>query len=379
MANTDRTADVAIVGAGIIGLAHAQEAARRGYRVVVFERHPRAVGASVRNFGMVRPIGSAPGRMHDIALRSREGWMEAARRAGFWHDPVGSMTVAYHDDEQAVLEEFAREAPQRGYDCTLLDAAGVMEHTRAVQPGGLRGGLWSPLDVIVDPREAVAALPQYLEAEHGVRFLFGTPVTAVELPHIQAGGQTWTADRVVVCCGAEFETLYPQVLAESGITRCKLQMMRTEPQPGGWRMGPMLMTGLSLRHRAAFAVCPTLPELRHRVGRDHPDLDRFGIDILISQNGLGELTIGDSHEYGLSPEPFDNPEIDRLILEQVEAFLAAPSLRIAQRWHGVYAKHFNMELMEFRPEPNVRIILGPSGAGMTTAFGLPHYTFAEWN
>lgn len=374
----NRIADIAVVGAGILGLAHAHEAARRGYRVVVFERNPRATGASIRNFGMVRPIGIAPGRLHDIALRSRQGWIDTAERAGFWHGKVGSVTVAYHEDEWSVLEEFAESAKERGYECKLLSPAQVLERAHSVIPKDLRGGLWSPLEVIVDPREAVSTLPKYLNSEFGVHFHFGTPVTAIEPPRVHAGGTVWTVGKIVVCSGTDFETLYPQTFAKSGITRCKLQMMRTEPQPNGWRMGPMLMTGLSLRHYAAFAACKSLSRLKERIAKNQPQLDRYGIHILIAQNGQGELTLGDSHQYGLSPEPFDDPEIDRLILAQVESFLAAPSFKIAQRWHGIYAKHFTMEIIRFEPEANVRIVLGPSGAGMTTAFGLPEETFAEW-
>src|SRR5919201_4720332 len=99
--------DDAVVGAGILGLAHAYHLARRGRRVAVFERGPRAQGASVRNFGMIWPIGQAPGRMHRLALRSRDHWLDVLRAADLWHAQTGSLHLAYRDDEAAVLREFA--------------------------------------------------------------------------------------------------------------------------------------------------------------------------------------------------------------------------------------------------------------------------------
>ena len=105
--------DVAVVGAGILGLAHAYHLARRGLKVVVFERHPRAQGASVRNFGMIWPIGQPSGPMYQLARRSRELWLEVLTASGLWHAPSGSLHVAYHEDEDQVLREFAGEAAPR--------------------------------------------------------------------------------------------------------------------------------------------------------------------------------------------------------------------------------------------------------------------------
>ena len=81
-------ADLAVVGAGILGLAHAYEAARRGRRVAVFERSPRAAGASVRNFGLIWPVGQPHGRLHQMALRSRARWLQVleAARLPYWPD-----------------------------------------------------------------------------------------------------------------------------------------------------------------------------------------------------------------------------------------------------------------------------------------------------
>ena len=99
---------------------------------------------------------------------------------------------------------------------------------------------------------------------------------------------------------------------------------------------------------------------------------------MASQNGLGEITIGDSHEYGWQLDPFDKPEIDDLVLSYLRTFLKAPSLRIAQRWHGIYAKHAQDADFIADPAAGVRIVNGVGGAGMSTSFGLAEEVFDSW-
>src|SRR5258708_19829807 len=74
--------DLIVVGAGIVGLAHALAASRRGLKVAVVERDTRAMSASVRNFGFVTVTGQADGDTRRRALRSREVWVEGAAEAG---------------------------------------------------------------------------------------------------------------------------------------------------------------------------------------------------------------------------------------------------------------------------------------------------------
>src|SRR6266542_912714 len=97
-----REFDDAIVGAGIIGLAHAYHLAMRGRRVVVFERGPQAHGASIRNFGMIWPIGQPPGEMYALSRRSREVWRNALHAGCPWYRRPGSLHVAYQEDEADV-------------------------------------------------------------------------------------------------------------------------------------------------------------------------------------------------------------------------------------------------------------------------------------
>ncbi len=369
--------DDAVVGAGIIGLAHAYQLARRGRRVVVFERGEQALGASVRNFGMLWPIGQPAGERHDLALRSVDHWHRILVEAGLWHERSGSLHLAYRDDEAAVLSEFADRARSSGFEVALLDPAAVGEHSAAVRPDGLKLALWSATETCVDPREVIAALPGYLAREHGVRFEFGRAVVGFDAPRVDVGGEAWRASRLWVCAGDDFATLYPEAFRSAGLVRCKLQMMRSAPVDGGWRLGPMLAAGLTLRHYRSFEGCPSLPALRARVAAETPAFDRHGIHVMASQTGRGEVTLGDSHEYGAAIGPFDKAEIDDLVLGYLATFLASPPLRIASRWHGTYAKHPSRHVTVARPAPSAVAVTGVGGAGMTFAFGVAERTVGE--
>ena len=369
--------DVAIVGAGIVGLAHAYLAARSRRSVAVFERNPAALGASIRNFGMIWPIGQPAGRLHQMALRSREIWLEVLQQASLPFFETGSLHVAYREDEAAVGQEFSQKAPSLGYECSWLSPEETLTRTRAVRSEGLLGALWSPTELTVDPRQVLRALPEFLSERYGVQFHFNTAVQHVESSSLEAENQRYAADAIIVAGGDDFQTLFPECFRDAGLTRCKLQMMRTAPQPQAWRLGPSLAFGLTFKHYPTFQICSTLQALKDRIASETPEFDKFGIHFMVSQNATGELIIGDSHEYGLAVNIFDDPAINRLIVDYAKTYLRVPTLEIAEQWHGVYAKHPSHPYLSFSPLPGVRVVTVTTGIGMTMSFGIAEETFGE--
>jgi FAD dependent oxidoreductase TIGR03364 len=360
---------LSVVGGGIVGLAHAWMAVERGWRVTLFERFPQACGASIRNFGMVWPIGQPAGEPLATALAGRRLWLELADRAGLRAETVGSIHVACRDDEWAVLEEFAARGPQLGYDVRLLSRNEVLERTPAVRETIL-GGLWSGTELALDPPQAIGRLTRWLAEERGVDVVSGVTVMAVEPGLVRlADGRRWRCERVVVACGSDLGTLFPEALGR-GLVRCKLQMLATLPQPGGFRIGPHLAGGLTLRHYRSFAICPSRERLAERIAAETPELDRYGIHVMASQDAAGRLILGDSHEYDSAIGPVDSAEIEGLILRELGRWLAPADWTIGSRWHGIYARVPDGPQLALEPAPGVWIRTGLGGAGMTMAPGL---------
>jgi glycine/D-amino acid oxidase-like deaminating enzyme len=117
--------DLAIVGAGILGLAHALAAARRGKRVIVLDRDAQANGASIRNFGFVTVTGQQAGDCWRLARRSRDVWAEVAPQAGIPVLHQGLLVTARRAEAEAVIDAFlATEMAEGCRRLTPAEAAG---------------------------------------------------------------------------------------------------------------------------------------------------------------------------------------------------------------------------------------------------------------
>jgi FAD dependent oxidoreductase TIGR03364 len=362
MAPRGHEVDLVVVGAGIVGLAHAVDAVGRGLSVAVVEREGRAVGASVRNFGHCCVTAQA-GEALRYGLAARPIWLRLAKDAGLWASDAGTVVVARADDEYAVLEEFEAE---RGADSVvLLDAAEV---GRRIPIGeGVVGGAWLPMDLRVDPRRAVHAIARWLH-EEGVRFYWGTTVAAIEPGVVHTSVGTLRARRTVLAVGHDVAPIFPDLAAEVGLERCSLHMLRVA-SPCGATVDPAVLTGSSLLRYAGFAASPSLADVRARLELTQPQLLAADVNLMLTQLPDGDLTIGDTHTYGATLEPFADEDLDNLILQQAAELLGVTDLTVRQRWRGVYASAPDPFVVA-APVPGVRAVSVTSGIGMTTALGL---------
>jgi FAD dependent oxidoreductase TIGR03364 len=358
-------ADLCVVGAGIVGLAHAHEARRRGMRVALLERDRYAVGASVRNFGHAFVAGIGDGEDLECALRARERWLVLGDRAGIAPRTGGTLVVARAEDELAVLEGAAAN-PTRGARMLTAAQAGALA---PIPTRELCGALHGTLDLSVDPRSAVAALAALLERDAGARVEWGAAVHEVAPGEVRAATVTVRAPRIVICPGPAHRELPP--LLRRGfedLTLCKLQMLRIAA-PAGRRYAPAVMTALSMIRYPAFTGQLACEALRERLSTERPELLAAGIHLIVTQLPQGDLIIGDTHDYVDTPTPFRDERLDELLLAEARRLLGADAIEVRERWIGVYPSAPGRDFVETAPFEGARVVEVTSGLGMTMALG----------
>jgi FAD dependent oxidoreductase TIGR03364 len=360
--------DLVVIGAGILGTAHAYYAAKRGWRVLLLERGDWPGEASVRNFGTLM-AGSLAGEWRRRGAESIAFYRELAPRAGFAFFPSGSLYQVTTPAEAAVLEEFARLAPGEDCRCELLEPARARALNPLLQGRHVRLALFFPDDARVEPRGLFRRLIPWLTREWPVQYRSGTVAVEVRASGGEAcvrtaDGAELCARHAVVCNGSDLRTLFPERFTAAGFRRCKLLMLRTVAQPH-LCMPTTVASGLTLRRYPAFAGCRSFARLCQEPAA--PGVLEAGIHILTVQDPDGSFVVGDSHEYGAGDlgEVLD-ARLEALILSEARKLIELPSWEVAERWHGVYAMPGHGELYRATIDGVVHVVTGIRGKGMTT-------------
>jgi D-hydroxyproline dehydrogenase subunit beta len=358
--------DLAVVGAGIVGLGVALAGVRRGMRVVVIDRDAQANGASVRNFGFITVTGQDRHTMWARARRTRQLWAEVAPAAGIPILQQGLWMLARRPESVAVLQAFLQTEMAVG--CRLLTPAEARRCCPWLAAPDLLAVLESTTELRVESRDAIPALAAWLAQSHGVRFIRSTTVLGIETPLLRTSRGDLRADRVAVCPGDDFNSLYPERFGAYPLTRCRLQMLRLASP--GFALPAALMSDLGLARYAGYAALEAAAPLKARLAQEQPEHLKHGVHLIVVQSADGSLVVGDSHHYAATPDPFASEAVDALILEEFRAALGIPPPRILERWTGTYASATDRQVLLEAPHASVRIATVTSGAGASTGFAI---------
>jgi len=299
--------DVAVIGAGVTGLAAALAIAGRGRSVCVLERHPRpGLDTSTHNSGVIHaglyyPAGTLKAR---LCVEGRRLMYDFCARHEVPHARCGKLVVASDDREVPVLEALHARATANGVEgVALVDRAFVARREPAITAVA---ALFSPESGVVNAEELVKALLRAGDAA-GVIFLPGTRVEGAErhangmvlrtereaiLARTIVNAAGLYADDVSRLLGGERFTIYPCRGEYAELTPSKRSLVKALVYPLPHASGHGLGTHLSRSTGGNVWIGPTI---RFQDRKDDYEDDRLPLAAFLepTQRLIPQVTLGD--------------------------------------------------------------------------------------
>ena len=286
--------DVAVVGAGVSGLAAARAIARRGLSTCVLERHARpGLDTSTHNSGVIHggmyyPAGSLKAR---LCVEGRRLLYQFCEEYHVPHRRCGKIIVANSSSETRVLDELLRLGRQNGVeDLEIVDAGFIAKREPNVHAVA---ALYSPATGIIDAESYVKTLLRTGEAA-GVMFLPAAQVVGADPLGdgiaVRTGRETIHAQQVVNAAGlyaddvsrllgGEAFTIYPCRGEYVELTPAKRtianHLVYPVPDPSGHGLGVHLVKTLE----GAVWLGPTI---KYQDRKDDYEHDRLPVEAFLA-------------------------------------------------------------------------------------------------
>lgn len=334
-----RSADVIVIGAGIVGAACAHELARRGLRVLVLDAGRRA--ATAAGMGHLLVLDDNPAELA-LSQYSVQRWRDWAREMpeDCAYRQNGTLWLAANAEEMAVAEAKCQVLRDQGLDCELL-GAGALRTAEPELRHGLHGGLRVAGDGILYAPNAARWLLQSPNIEL-------RPATVVEVDGQRVrleDGARLSAQAVILANGVYASELCPELPIEAK----KGHLLITDRYPG--------------------RVSHTLVELGY-VSSAH-NASGPSVAANIQPRPTGQLFIGASRQFGS-----DSPEVEgwmlaKMLRRALDYMPGLAGLNAIRSWTGLRAASPDgLPLLGEHPQrPGLWLAVGHEGLGVTTAPG----------
>lgn len=352
------SADVVIIGGGIVGVSTAWFLARRGIRVTLCEKGHIAGEQSGRNWGWVRVQGRDP-REVPMMLESLKIWRDLAEAIGedVGYREGGCLYAARKDKELAGLEHWREIAKQFELPTRLVSTRELAEHV-GEDARQWRGALFTSTDGRAEPHLAAPALARAAERE-GANVLTGCAVRGLQLQAGRVAGVVTEVGEIrapiVLCAAGAWTSLFcrsvgvdvPQLRVRGTVARTaatefpltgnlfdnKIGIRRR--RDGGYTVahGAILDHGITPSTlRYSFKFFPALRHewkvLRLRLGKDFFD------EIRTPTRWSLDVESPFERQRVLNPDP--SPSVLRGIRKNLDAvFPAFANVPIVESWAGM--------------------------------------------
>jgi glycine/D-amino acid oxidase-like deaminating enzyme len=341
------TADVVILGAGIVGVACARECALRGLSTIVVDPAGIGHGATAAGMGHIVVMDDSPAQLA-LTRYSQTLWRELAPAlpAAAEFDLRGTLWVAADAEEMAEVHRKHALYSAAGVPTEILDPQALAHAEPQLRPA-LAGALLVPTDSVLYPPAAAAFL--IAEATRmGARVLAQQASAAAHGRVLLQDGTEIHALRIVNACGADAVALMPSL----PIRKRRGHLVITDRYPG------------FVHHQ--------LVELGYLKSAHAVDQDSVAFNV--QPRRTGQLLIGSSREFGAEDTSI-NRALLHAMLRRVQTYLPRiADLQAIRVWTGFRAATPDkLPLIGPWPEDeSLYLATGHEGLGITTSLATGH-------
>lgn len=368
--------DLIVVGGGVLGTFHAYHALEKGLSVALIDKNHRPQGSSVQNFGQIVPSGMNQ-KWQAYGRKSLEIYQSLQNQFDIGIRQNGSVYLASNEEEMTLLEELAQQNRHNDYPSQLLTAAECLAKYEGLRADYCVGGLFFPQELTAEPRSTVARIQDYLAEQKGLDLFPNTLVVDIEendrgCKVTSSNRAVFSTEKVLVCSGYEFKTLFPNVFAQSNLELVKLQMLLLESQPTQ-RLPGSILTGWTIRRYESFHECPSWAAIKAREDT-HSFQRKWGVHILFKQALDGSVILGDSHEYAEVHQEEQlgghlREDLNRFMLDEAARIFDLQNWSVRETWAGMYAQSKTSDVFQHTIQQRIHILTGIGGKGMTGSAG----------
>jgi glycine/D-amino acid oxidase-like deaminating enzyme len=337
--------DVAIVGAGIVGAACADEFARRGMSVVILDRDVMGSGATAAGMGHIVVMDDSDAQF-SLTRYSQQLWqtLKPELPSDVEYESCGTIWVSADEEEMTEVRRKHDYYAKRGVPTEVLDSQSL----RRLEPNlraGMAGGLLVPEDGVLYPPCAARFLIERAQ-KRGAKLHLGASI--VQIGH----GRVRLADGLEMSAG---------IIVNAG---------------GAW--APELTTGIEIKKRKGhLVITDRYPGfLRHQLVelgylKSAHSVSSDSVAFNVQPRRTGQILIGSSRQYGAEHKEVDQAILKRMLQRAQEYMPALGSMSAVRTWTGFRAATPDkLPLIgPWSEDKSVFLATGHEGLGITTSLG----------
>ena len=339
------SADVIVVGAGIVGAAVAEALALDGHHVIVIDRGSIGGGATAAGMGHIVVMDDSEAQIA-LTYYSQKLWNDRGPALPATGERIacGTLWIAADDQEMVEVRRKRDFYQDRGVAAEILDEQSLKEAEPNLR-SGLAGGLRVPGDSVVYPPPIAAAMLQTVR-EHGGDVLLGKAVKTMNGHEVELEDRTtFSCDYAVNATGAVAGLL----TAGFEIKPRKGHLLITDRYPGFVRHQLVELGYLKSAHRSTGS----------------------SVAFNVQPRPTGQVLIGSSRQFGDDSREIDYAIMSRMLNRAIEYMPGVAALSTVRVWTGTRAATPD-KLPLIGPHPDDEHLLlatGHEGLGITTSLG----------